>query len=56
MADITYCSNACCPFKGCKHHMTNAPLRVPVSMAYMDGTCKRYISWLVDQVEEERNG
>ena len=53
MADITYCMNSCCPFKDCERHIKNAPLKVVVSMAWLDGTCRRYIGWLVENTEVE---
>ena len=56
MADITYCLNTCCPFTDCMRHSDNAPRGIPVSMAWLDGTCRDYIGWLVDQAKEEEDG
>ena len=56
MADITYCMNNCCPFTDCERHSDNAPRGIPVSLAWMDGTCRRYIGWLVDQAKEGKDG
>ena len=53
--DITYCLNPDCPFTDCMRHSDNAPSGVPVSMAWLDGTCRRYIGWLVD-IEKEVDG
>ena len=57
MADITYCINASCPFKDCDRH----PLQLKgknceVSFAALDGTCRRYLGYLVDILEEKDNG
>ena len=54
MADITYCLNTCCPFEDCERHTNNAPRNVPVSMAYLDGTCRRYIAFLLEEIENDR--
>ena len=53
MADITYCMNKDCPFKDCERHLTNAPLNMPVSMAWIDGTCRRYIGWVYDELKRK---
>ena len=57
MADITYCINASCPFKDCERH----PLQLrgkncEGSFAALDGTCRRYLGYLVDILEEKDNG
>lgn len=49
--DITYCANEACPFKECDNHVSKAARFPPgtyVSVADFSGTCRRYISWLVD--------
>ncbi len=61
MADITYCINKQCPFKDCERHLSrisDAAIRGKgyVSVSNFDGVCRRYISYLVDLVEEENNG
>lgn len=54
MADITYCMNKNCPHKDCMRHLVHAPISTPVSMAWFDGTCRRYIGGLVDEIEQMR--
>ena len=62
MHDITYCMNRDCPYKDCVRHIVQAPLNTPVSMAWLDGTCRRYIGGLIDEAwnrrakEAEQNG
>lgn len=51
MADITYCMNKNCPHKDCMRHLVQAPLNTPVSMAWLDRGCRRYIGGLVDEIE-----
>ena len=51
MADITYCLNTCCPFEDCERHTSNAPLNVPVSVAWFDETCQRHIAFLAEEHE-----
>ena len=46
----TYCVNAQCPFVDCEHHLTNAPTNTPIVMSGMDGVCRRYIDFLVDEL------
>ena len=48
MADITYCFNGNCPFTVCERHITNAPKGVPLSFAWLDAACRRYMDWLVE--------
>ena len=55
MADITYCKNPFCPFLGCDRHLKNAPARCDASIASLDATCRRYITWLVKQAEKEEH-
>ena len=47
MDDITYCINIVCPFKDCDRHLCRAQNKT-VSIAALDGTCRRYISYLVE--------
>lgn len=53
--DITYCLNWQCPFTDCERHSVNAPRGVPVSCAYLDGTCRRYIEYVVEEVSKYGN-
>ena len=55
MADITYCVTPECPFKDCERHCDNAPRGVPVSIAHMAGTCRRYIGYLVEEIERSKS-
>jgi hypothetical protein len=57
MADITYCINASCPFKDCERH----PLRLKgkkgeFRFAALDGTCRRYLAYLYDDIRRKDNG
>lgn len=54
--DITYCMNVYCPFTDCERYSANAPRGILVSLAWLDGTCRRYIGWLVDQAKEDNDG
>lgn len=51
MDDTRYCLNPDCPFEDCKAHYKNAPSGVPVLCSYLDKTCRRYISWLLYEIE-----
>ena len=52
MADITYCANSKCPFKDCLRHISKAGM-FNVSVAPLDGTCRRYIRWLVETMKRD---
>lgn len=48
-----YCCNNNCPFKDCDKHLNNVrnlAKQTVISVANLDGVCKRYISHLVDIV------
>ncbi len=49
MNDIAYCLNWNCLFTDCERHYNKAPRNVPISMAWLDKTCRRYIRHLVDE-------
>lgn len=55
--DITYCTNAGCPFKTCDRHtavlkkVQQQFLGATVSVADLSGTCREYIGWLVERGE-----
>ncbi len=56
MSDITYCDNKDCPFKKCERHfskISNACINGKgyVSVANYGGVCRKYISYLVGEVE-----
>lgn len=52
--DITYCTNAGCPFKTCDRHpavLKKVQQQLPgatVSVSDLSGTCREYIGWLVE--------
>ena len=50
--DPLYCLNNECPFRDCEHHAVNAPRKVKVRVAWLDGTCRQYIDWCIDQIEK----
>lgn len=55
--DMTFCTNEDCPFKDCERHPYHFKGVVGmVSIADFSGTCKRYISWLVDELVGGVNG
>ena len=51
MNDITYCCNASCPFADCERHLAHAPKEGVVSIANLDGVCRRYIDFLIQEAE-----
>lgn len=52
--DRTYCDNKECPFKDCFRHISNRPkLYKYLSIADYSGTCRRYITWLVNEVQKD---
>lgn len=56
--DITYCQNRDCPFQDCERNLKN--LTDPEDWVWLwvsnfDGTCRRYISWLAEEVQNEGN-
>lgn len=55
MADITYCTNTSCPFKDCERHsgkIKDAAMsgKGYVSVSDWGGTCRRYISYIAEEV------
>ena len=47
----TYCINGNCPFKSCKKHLKHCRSKKrKVWVANYDGVCRKYISWLVNEV------
>lgn len=51
--DMTFCANTTCPFKDCERHLVNGPKIGMVSVAWLDGTCRRYIGWLVEGADNK---
>ncbi len=53
MINNTYCCNGNCPFKDCNKHLSQL-LKLKregtVNVASLDGVCKRYIGYLVDEI------
>lgn len=60
--DITYCSNAGCPFKECGRHpavlqeVRRLHIGATVSVADLSGTCRDYIGWLAERAALEAEG
>lgn len=51
--DMTYCSVSECPFVDCERHIKQInTIGIFISTACFAGTCRRYIAWLVDEVEK----
>lgn len=50
--DRTFCINDDCPFTDCDRHYKHVEgVNCLVSLADFSGTCRRYISWIVDEVK-----
>lgn len=53
--DVTYCSNAGCPFSDCDIHLKRIkelkPDR-PISIADYGIKCKRYVGWIALKMKE----
>lgn len=57
--DMTYCSNVSCPFKDCERHWEHIKELAKqgekyVSLADFSGTCREYISYVLDKLENEK--
>lgn len=55
---MTYCVNRECPFEDCEKHLWNVKTvreMYEVYVADFDKTCRRYISWLAEEVQNERH-
>lgn len=50
---MVYCRNNQCPFKDCDKHISKAKNLYEVYVANFDGVCRRYISWLLDEIDKE---
>jgi hypothetical protein len=57
MRDITYCVIMCCPFTDCERH-PNELYKIEkgeyVSIADFGGVCRRYLEYLLEELEEQR--
>lgn len=53
MNDITWCVSKDCPSKDCKIHISKCKARPDelISMADFSGTCRYYIAWVLEKVE-----
>ena len=56
MKIMTYCANKSCPFNNCDKHLDNAPKSGYVTIAWLDGVCRDYIGWIVDEASRETRG
>lgn len=51
MSEKTYCRNKYCPFKDCDKHLIHLKKKKGmVNIANLDSVCKRYISFLVEEM------
>ena len=50
---MVYCRNNQCPFKDCDKHISKAKNLYEVYIADFDGVCRRYIGWLLKEVDKE---
>ena len=58
MLDITYCNNTSCPFESCERHLVHVKKfdkdkTKYVSVANFGGTCREYLSYLIDEVKKD---
>ena len=61
MADITYCDNNDCPFNECERHPSKlVELRKLgieyVSMASFGRVCRKYIGYVLHEINDEQKG
>lgn len=54
MKDVTYCASVDCPSTECKIKLKNndIPDGTIISMADFSGTCRFYIGWLLEKIED----
>ena len=53
---ITYCTNAACQFTDCERHwqrIKDETSSGKISVADFGGVCRRYLSGLLDEIEQE---
>ena len=51
---MTYCNNRKCPFTDCKYHILNCRSIGKVRVANLDSICRRYITWVLKEVENDK--
>lgn len=57
MKETTYCTEIRCPFTDCEHHAKRLAGHAPdakISVADLCGVCRRYIGWLLDEVDKKQ--
>lgn len=53
--DITYCINTDCPFSDCEKHFSRLQGKSgTVKIADFGGTCREYISYLVEMIDNDK--
>lgn len=55
---MTYCVNRECTFEDCENHLKNVKGEREMFWVYLadfDATCRRYIAWLAEEVQNERH-
>lgn len=52
MGDRTYCDNTSCPFKDCDRHCSHIKVSTPVSVASFGADCRRYIGYVVHDLQK----
>ena len=54
MKDVTYCVSSDCPSTECKLKLKNndIPAGTIISMADFSGTCRFYVGWLLEKIED----
>ena len=49
---MTYCINFKCPFRDCEKHLSKSRNKGKVYVANFDGICKRYIAYMLKEVNK----
>ena len=49
---MTYCINSECPFRDCEKHLSKSKSKGKVYVANFDGICKRYIAYVLEEVNK----
>lgn len=50
---MTYCINSECPFRDCEKHLSKSRSKGKVYVANYYSTCRRYITWVLKEVEKD---